>query len=90
MTAWYLLAAETIDETMAEVLARKRGIVGAVTDGRRDESEAVIQSVVRALRGGVRAGACAWPSGFRPPGRTPASEPGPLGRCSPSASGSRW
>jgi SWI/SNF-related matrix-associated actin-dependent regulator of chromatin subfamily A-like protein 1 len=51
VTAWYLLAAETIDESMAEVLARKRGIVGAVTDGRRDESEAVVQSVVRALRG---------------------------------------
>ncbi|HET6551228.1 MAG TPA: DEAD/DEAH box helicase [Solirubrobacter sp.] len=51
VTAWYLLAAETIDEAMAEVLARKRGIVGAVTDGRRDESEAVVQSVVRALRG---------------------------------------
>ena len=44
VTAWYLLAAESIDESMAEVLARKRGIVGAVTDGRRDESEAVIQS----------------------------------------------
>jgi SWI/SNF-related matrix-associated actin-dependent regulator of chromatin subfamily A-like protein 1 len=50
VSAWYLLAAETIDESMAEVLARKRGIVGAVTDGRRDESEAVVQSVVRALR----------------------------------------
>ena len=50
VTAWYLLAAETIDEAMAEVLARKRGIVGAVTDGRRDDSEAVVQSVVRALR----------------------------------------
>ena len=51
VTAWYLLAAESIDETMAEVLARKRGIIGAVTDGRSDESEAVVQSVVRALRG---------------------------------------
>jgi SWI/SNF-related matrix-associated actin-dependent regulator 1 of chromatin subfamily A len=51
VTAWYLLAAETIDESMSEVLARKRGIVGAVTDGHRDESEAVIQSVVKALRG---------------------------------------
>jgi SWI/SNF-related matrix-associated actin-dependent regulator 1 of chromatin subfamily A len=51
VTAWYLLAAETIDESMAEVLARKRGIVGAITDGHRDESEAVVQSVVRALRG---------------------------------------
>lgn len=51
VTAWYLLAAETIDEQMSEVLARKRGLIGAVTDGRADESEAVLQSVVRALRG---------------------------------------
>ena len=50
VTAWYLLAAETIDETMAELIARKRGIVEAVTDGRRDESEALVQSVVRELR----------------------------------------
>jgi hypothetical protein len=50
VTAWYLLAAETIDETMIELIARKRGIVGAVTDGRRDESEALVQAVVRALR----------------------------------------
>jgi SWI/SNF-related matrix-associated actin-dependent regulator 1 of chromatin subfamily A len=50
VTAWYLLAAETIDETMIELISRKRGIVGAVTDGRRDESEALIQSVVRELR----------------------------------------
>ncbi len=53
VTAWYLLAAETIDETMIELIERKRGIVGAVTDGRRDESEALIQAVVRELRGGV-------------------------------------
>ena len=50
VTAWYLLAAETIDETMIELIARKRGIVDAVTDGRRDDSEALIQSVVRELR----------------------------------------
>ncbi len=50
VTAWYLLAAQTIDETMIELIARKRGIVGAVTDGRANESEALIQSVVRELR----------------------------------------
>jgi superfamily II DNA or RNA helicase len=50
VTAWYLLAAETIDETMIELIARKRGIIGAVTDGRRDESEALVQAVVRELR----------------------------------------
>jgi SNF2 family DNA or RNA helicase len=54
VTAWYLLAAETIDETMIELIARKRGIVGAVTDGRRDETAALIESVVRELRGPPR------------------------------------
>ncbi len=54
VTAWYLLAAQTIDEMMAELIARKRGIVGAVTDGRRDESEALVQAVVRELRGTPR------------------------------------
>ena len=54
VTAWYLLAAETIDETMIELIARKRGIVGAVTDGRRDETEAVLEAVVRELRGTPR------------------------------------
>ena len=53
VTAWYLLAAGTMDETMAELIARKRGIVGAVTDGRRDESEALVQAVVRSLREGA-------------------------------------
>jgi len=37
---------------LAEVIARKRGIVGAVTDGRRDDAEALVQGVVRALREG--------------------------------------
>jgi superfamily II DNA or RNA helicase len=54
VTAWYLLAAETIDETMIELIARKRGIVGAVTDGRADDSEALMQSVVRELRAAPR------------------------------------
>ena len=35
VTAWYLLAADTIDETMAELIQRKRGVIAAVTDGRR-------------------------------------------------------
>ncbi len=50
VTAWYLLAAETIDEMMIELIERKRGLVGAITDGRRDESEALVQAVVRELR----------------------------------------
>jgi SWI/SNF-related matrix-associated actin-dependent regulator of chromatin subfamily A-like protein 1 len=51
VTAWYLLAAKTIDETMLELIERKRRIVDAVTDGRADADEAVIEGVVRALRG---------------------------------------
>ncbi len=52
VTAWYLLAANTIDETMAELIQRKREIVGAVTDGRRVESDGMVQAVVRELRDG--------------------------------------
>ena len=52
VTAWYLLAAETIDETPAELLARKRGVVGAVTDGRAAEDAGLIDAVARALREG--------------------------------------
>jgi SNF2 family DNA or RNA helicase len=50
VTAWYLLAASTIDETIAELLQRKRSVVAAVTDGVREEPEAVLDGVVRALR----------------------------------------
>jgi SNF2 family DNA or RNA helicase len=52
VTAWYLLAANTIDETMAELVERKRGIVAAVTDGKAIGGENVVQGVVRALRDG--------------------------------------
>jgi superfamily II DNA or RNA helicase len=52
VTAWYLLAAGTIDETMAELLERKRGIVAAVTDGKRLDGESMVNEVIRALREG--------------------------------------
>ena len=51
VTAWYLLAAKTIDETMLELIERKRRVVDAVTDGRARGDEAVLEGVVRALRG---------------------------------------
>lgn len=50
VTAWYLLAAHTVDEDLSQVLERKRGLVGAVTDGLEDDSEATVDAVVRALR----------------------------------------
>jgi SWI/SNF-related matrix-associated actin-dependent regulator of chromatin subfamily A-like protein 1 len=52
VTAWYLLAADTIDETMARLIERKRGLVAAVTDGRTFEGDGLVDGVVRELRGG--------------------------------------
>lgn len=52
VTAWYLLAAGTIDETMSRLIARKRGLVSAVTDGRRLDGDALVDEVVRELRDG--------------------------------------
>jgi SWI/SNF-related matrix-associated actin-dependent regulator 1 of chromatin subfamily A len=52
VTAWYLLAADTIDETMARLIERKRGLVASVTDGRTFEGDGLVDGVVRELRGG--------------------------------------
>jgi SNF2 family DNA or RNA helicase len=51
VTAWYLLAADTIDETMAELLERKRTLINAVTDGQVRDEERLVDAVVRELRG---------------------------------------
>ncbi|MGO9957862.1 MAG: DEAD/DEAH box helicase [Solirubrobacteraceae bacterium] len=52
VTAWYLLAAGTIDETMARLIQSKRAVVAAVTDGRVMDSDGLVEAVVRELRGG--------------------------------------
>jgi hypothetical protein len=52
VTAWYLLAAQTIDETMAGLIESKRGHIAAVTDGRRLDGEGLVDGVVRELREG--------------------------------------
>jgi SNF2 family DNA or RNA helicase len=52
VTAWYLLAAETIDETMARLIQRKREVVSAVTDGRPLPDGGLVDGVVRELRDG--------------------------------------
>jgi len=51
VTAWYLLAPDTIDETMAELLERKRSLIDAVTDGEVRDEERLVDAVVRELRG---------------------------------------
>jgi SNF2 family DNA or RNA helicase len=60
VTAWYLVAPDTIDETMAELLEHKRAVIGAVTDGHVVESESLIDAVVRDLRDRPGAGAQAY------------------------------
>lgn len=51
VNAAYLLAAGTIDETIATLLERKRAVIGAVTDGRQQDEEGLLDAVVRELRG---------------------------------------
>ncbi len=51
VNASYLLAAGTIDETIATLLERKRSVIGAVTDGREEDEEGVLDALVRDLRG---------------------------------------
>jgi SWI/SNF-related matrix-associated actin-dependent regulator of chromatin subfamily A-like protein 1 len=51
VNATYLLAAGTIDETIAALLERKRVVIGAVTDGRPEDEEGVVDALVRELRG---------------------------------------
>jgi SNF2 family DNA or RNA helicase len=52
VTAWYLLAADTIDEMMARLIESKRSVVAAVTDGRVIDGEGLLEAVVRELRDG--------------------------------------
>ncbi len=51
VNASYLLAAGTIDETISTLLERKRAVIGAVTDGRKEDEEGVVDALVRELRG---------------------------------------
>jgi SWI/SNF-related matrix-associated actin-dependent regulator of chromatin subfamily A-like protein 1 len=51
VNATYLLAADTIDETIATLLERKRAVIGAVTDGREDDERGVVDALVAELRG---------------------------------------
>jgi SNF2 family DNA or RNA helicase len=51
VNAYYLLAADTVDETIATLLERKRAVIEAVTDGREEDEEGVLDALVRDLRG---------------------------------------
>jgi SWI/SNF-related matrix-associated actin-dependent regulator of chromatin subfamily A-like protein 1 len=51
VNATYLLAADTIDETIATLLERKRAVIGAVTNGREEDERGVVDALVAELRG---------------------------------------
>jgi SWI/SNF-related matrix-associated actin-dependent regulator of chromatin subfamily A-like protein 1 len=51
VNATYLLAADTIDETIATLLERKRAVIAAVTDGRDEDEGGVVDALVAELRG---------------------------------------
>jgi SWI/SNF-related matrix-associated actin-dependent regulator 1 of chromatin subfamily A len=51
VNAYYLLAADTVDETISTLLERKRSMIGAVTDGREEDEEGLVDALVRELRG---------------------------------------
>lgn len=57
VTAYYLLASETIDEQMASVLQRKRAVIDAVTDGHRLADTSAPDAASRRSRASRRAGA---------------------------------
>jgi len=48
-TAWYLLVSGTIDETMYDLLEKKKVVVDAVTDGKEVEGGSVMDGLVREL-----------------------------------------
>jgi len=50
VTAYYLLAAQTIDEQMASVLQGKHAVIDAVTDGHSLADTSALDAVVQALR----------------------------------------
>ena len=52
VTAWFLLAADTIDETMSRLIQSKRATVAAVTDGKVIEADGLVEAVIRELRDG--------------------------------------
>jgi len=46
VTAWYLLAADTIDERIAALIDYKRAVVGSVTDGTAGSEATVIDRLL--------------------------------------------
>ncbi|MDQ3759915.1 MAG: DEAD/DEAH box helicase [Actinomycetota bacterium] len=60
VTAWYLLATETIDERIAELLAQKRDVVDSVTDGGGGTGASIADALIGAYASGEGVRTC-WP-----------------------------
>lgn len=55
VTAWYLLAADTIDERIAAAIEHKRALVRAATDGEAAEGDTILAELLDWLSGGPAA-----------------------------------
>lgn len=53
VTAWYLLAERTMDETMAALIDEKRAVIEGVTDGREVATTSIMAGLLAALTDGV-------------------------------------
>jgi SWI/SNF-related matrix-associated actin-dependent regulator 1 of chromatin subfamily A len=54
VTAWYLLAADTIDERIAALIDHKRAVVDSVTDGTPSGEAAIVDRLLRELAADAR------------------------------------
>jgi SNF2 family DNA or RNA helicase len=54
VTAWYLLAADTIDERIAALIDYKRSVVDSVTDGTASGEAAIVDRLLRQLAADAR------------------------------------
>jgi hypothetical protein len=50
VNAYYLLAADTIDETIARLLEQKRAVIAAVTDGQAEDDQPLLEQLIAELR----------------------------------------
>lgn len=60
VTAWYLLAADTIDEKIAQLIEDKRALIAAASDGREAERGSVLGELVDWLVAGERPARDFW------------------------------
>jgi SNF2 family DNA or RNA helicase len=54
VTCWYLLAADTIEEDIFDLLYRKKQVIDSVLDGKQSEDESIIGALAKKYCGGKK------------------------------------